>query len=107
MSEIKTLARGIALLECLMPSEAWEGKTREELAAAAGIPAQTVWRLLKSLEKLGWVDAMAPNKAGQAKYRIGAKKMIETAVNYKRYMIGARQALENTYFETTGEKLDD
>lgn len=103
---MSTLERGLALLEALR-SSGFGGRTRDDLSAATGIPAQTAWRLLKTLEQAGWVEELAPTKTGQALFRLASKKLVETAFAYKRHMLSQRQALDRTYFETTGETLND
>jgi DNA-binding IclR family transcriptional regulator len=106
MSDVKTLERGLALLDALCLAGV-DGQTRDALSAAAGIPAQTTWRLLKTLEKAGWIEELEPNKAGQARFRLNAYKLINTAFAFKRNMLKKRQNLEKNYAEITGEQLDE
>lgn len=79
------------------------GKTLDELRIEAGCARTTIYRLLCTWEKLGWLRSM--NLDGRSEKWFASTKLIDLAHQYENQHRCKLTELKNTYESVTGESL--
>ena len=102
-SKFKSLERAIDDIEAILGGD-FEGKTVREIYELTETPIPTTWRILKTLEKKGWVVGVGEPGSKAVRWMVGPG-LIRIAITYKRQALTKRQEIESEYFQNTGEEL--
>lgn len=98
--EVKSVSKAIAIITAIADN-GFKGMTREQLAEAADVTYSAAYRMLKTLERHGWVRYSEKTKL----WALSAT-WVRFSRKYDQYAVSQRQTLDAEYLEMTGEKFD-
>ena len=99
-----TVCRTIQVLECLFEND-FKGKSETEISKQTDIPLTSVFRILKTLKALDWVDDYPVNGTKAKIWKVNGTLLIGIANKYDEATLNKVHELETEYLETTGKAL--
>ena len=102
-NQYKPIRRAIAVLEALFEGD-FSAKTEKELRLATGLAGTSLWRILQTLEALGWVVQIHESGTKAAHWRVSTK-LARIAWAYERDAFRRVQQIEQEYQNVTGKEL--
>lgn len=99
-----SILRGVQVLEYLFEND-FQGKTETDVSNKTEIPLTTVFRILKTLESLGWVVEHAIPGSKLKLWKISIK-LTEISKSYELNALRQVQQIKAEHFRVIGKEIN-